>query len=79
MKILYFGPARDCTGLGAEDITIQEGTTVSGLWDELITRHPRLAECRAVSRVAIDMSYATGDEIVSDAAELAIIPPVAGG
>lgn len=79
MNILYFGPARDCTGLGAEEITIEEGTTVSGLWDALIARHPRLTECRAISRVAIDMSYAIGDEVISDAAEIAIIPPVAGG
>lgn len=79
MKILYFGPARDCTGLGAEEIAPEDGMTVDRLWETLIERYPRLAECRPVSRIALDMCYVSGNEVISGATEIAIIPPVAGG
>ena len=79
MKILYFGLARDCTGIGSEDFSIEEGITVRKLWDGLVERHPRLAECREFSRMAVDMRYVADDEVIAGASEIAIIPPVAGG
>lgn len=79
MKILYFGLARDCTGVGSEDVVFEEGATVGRLWEGLIARHPRLAQCREFSRMAVDMRYVSDDEVIAGASEIAIIPPVAGG
>lgn len=78
MTILYFGVARDCSGRSSETIDCGE-LSVDGLWDLLIARHPELASCRAIARIAVDMRYAEGGEIVPAGAEVAVIPPVAGG
>ncbi len=78
-RILYFGWARDCAGIEAEELEIPEGTTVLRLWGELVSRHPGLEACRSSSRVAVDARYASDESVVPAGAEIAIIPPVAGG
>ncbi len=78
MRVLYFGPARDCAGMESEEIAA-DGLTVNQLWNELIARHPALEPCRRISRVAIDMNYATEQQVINSTSEVAIIPPVAGG
>ena len=78
-RILYFGVARDLAGTSSEEVIVSGVTTLEGLWPMLIARHPALEAIRPISRVALDMQYATDDMLVSDSAEVAIIPPVAGG
>jgi molybdopterin converting factor subunit 1 len=79
MTILYFGVARDHAGAAREDIDAVAGLTVAGLWEELIRRHPELASCRSISRMAADMEYVGDADAIGGAREVAIIPPVAGG
>jgi molybdopterin converting factor subunit 1 len=79
MTILYFGPARDCAGMYSETVSLDGPLTIDQLWSWLIERHPRLAECRAISRIAVDMEYLSDGDVITDASEVAIIPPVAGG
>jgi molybdopterin synthase catalytic subunit len=79
MTILYFGPARDCAGIQSEPLGERGPLALDDLWRLLIERHPRLAECRSISRVAVDMEYIDDGGIVPEGAEVAIIPPVAGG
>jgi molybdopterin converting factor subunit 1 len=78
-RILYFGVARDHAGCSDEAIELERGSTIGGLWDLLVARHPRLAAIRGICRVAADMQYATDDMAVDGVDEIAIIPPVAGG
>jgi molybdopterin synthase catalytic subunit len=78
-KILYFGWARDLAGCDHDDLTLTDGMPLESLWDRLVERHPELARCRPTARVAIDMEYARAGSLVGDDAEIAIIPPVAGG
>lgn len=79
MNVLYFGVARDCAGISSEEIDLAEGSTVEELWSALVARHPGLAACKGISRIAVDMSYVGEGETISGAREIAIIPPVAGG
>lgn len=79
MTILYFGVARDCAGRASEEIDVAGGLSVAELWSELIERHPELASCRSISRIAVDMEYVDEDRALAGAREVAIIPPVAGG
>lgn len=79
ITILYFGWARDCAGIVSENIQLDEAVSVSTLWDILIDRHPRLSECRASSRLAVDMNYVDDTDMVPDGSDVALIPPVAGG
>jgi molybdopterin converting factor subunit 1 len=79
ITVLYFGWARDCAGIVSERIETTDPLSVSRLWDILIERRPRLAECRSSSRMAVDMNYADDADLVPDGSEVALIPPVAGG
>lgn len=77
--IVYFGVARELAGVSTEEVAATGVESVAGMWSQLITRHPALASIRSVSRVAVDMKYATDETLIDDSAEVAIIPPVAGG
>jgi molybdopterin converting factor subunit 1 len=79
MTILYFGLARDHAGISSEEIAVRENITLEMLWTLLIDRHPSLELSRRVSRVAVDMEYVNDGAIIPPNAEIAIIPPVAGG
>jgi len=79
MTILYFGPARECAGVSSETIDGDLPITLDAFWDGAIARHPGLARCRAISRVAVGMEYLGADQTIPPDAEVAIIPPVAGG
>jgi MoaE-MoaD fusion protein len=79
IRVLYFGLARDLAGVETEEVEIAAEIPVRDLWSVLIDRHPGLAGCRGISRVALDMTYASDESVVVDGAEVAVIPPVAGG
>jgi molybdopterin converting factor small subunit len=77
--LLYFGWARDCAGTGSEEIEIDGTIGPEQLWELILERHPRLQECRSASRLAVDMQYVGSNAEMGNDAEIAIIPPVAGG
>ena len=79
MIILYFGPARECAGISSETIDSDRPITLDTFWEGAIARHPGLARCREISRVAVGMEYLGAGEMIPADAEVAIIPPVAGG
>ena len=56
-----------------------EGSTAAVVFDELCRRQPRLAAMKAMLRCAVDQEYADWDSVLHDGAELALIPPTAGG
>ena len=58
---------------------VAEGGTVATVFDELSHLHPRLADARRSLRCAVDLEYASWDDPVHDQAEVAFIPPTAGG
>ena len=77
--ILYFGPARERTGVDSERIEIDAAVDVDSFWKAIIERHPSLESLRASSRLAVDMEYVSSDAMIAPDAEIAVIPPVAGG
>ncbi len=79
MTVLYFGIARDCAECSSETLDWHEGLTVAKLWETLIALHPALGRCRPMARVAVAMRYVSDNEAIPSDAEVAIIPPVAGG
>ncbi len=79
VTLLYFAAAREKAGLSSERLELPAGATVRELLDAVRQRHPELADVLPRCRVAIDQSFATVDASVRDGAEVALIPPVAGG
>jgi molybdopterin converting factor small subunit len=66
-------------GVSHLDLDVAEESTPESVFEELSVREPRLAPMRKVLRCAIDQEYSTWDAVLHDGAELALIPPTAGG
>lgn len=79
INIRYFGPVREALGIELEEVTIPAGISVAGLRDLLLEQHPRFSTLAGASRFAVNMDYALDGDIIPEGAEVAVIPPVAGG
>lgn len=78
VTVLYFAACRERVGLERETVDLA-GLRVSEAVDVLVARHPKLAELASLCRVAVNAAFASTDAVVPDGAEVALIPPVAGG
>ena len=66
-------------GAGRLDLELERGSTVAAAFEELSLRHPKLDGLRAGLRCAVDLEYVEWGAPLHDGAELALIPPTAGG
>jgi molybdopterin synthase catalytic subunit len=78
ITILYFAGARDAAGTSRETLA-GAPATVRELRAALAAAHPRLGPILARSRISVDQEFAEDDAPLRDGAEVALIPPVAGG
>jgi MoaE-MoaD fusion protein len=78
LTILYFAAAREAAGLPRESIPHVAGS-VADLRRALAERHPALGRVLSRCRLAVNQEMATDGDAVPDGAEVAVIPPVAGG
>ena len=83
MKILYFAWLRSRIGRGEEEVEVpSEVKTVGELMAWLRGRGPLYAAVFAqpgLIRAALDQDYATPDQPLGSAREVAFFPPVTGG
>lgn len=79
VTLLYFAAARERAGVSSERLELPPQATVTDLLEAVRRRHPDIADVLPRCRVAIDQSFAAADAPVPDGAEVALIPPVAGG
>lgn len=79
VTVLYFAAARERAGVSREFLEVPEGARVSDVLALLAARHPALTRLLPHLRVAVQQQFVGKDAPVSQDAELALIPPVAGG
>ena len=77
--VQLFAGARESAGVGELSVEIPSGATVAELRRTLANRTPALLPLLTRSRIAINQEFADDSAIVSDGAEVALIPPVSGG
>ncbi len=78
LTVLHFAAARERAGTGQETVEWRGGT-VHQLLEELVARHPGLRSLVPHLRVAVNQEFLPLDAQVPDGAEVALVPPVAGG
>jgi molybdopterin converting factor subunit 1 len=79
-SVLYFAAARERAGVSQEQLTdVPLPGTVRTILESLGERHPALRPLFPHLRVAVNQTFAQLDDVVPDGAEVALIPPVAGG
>ncbi|HYQ80553.1 MAG TPA: molybdenum cofactor biosynthesis protein MoaE [Anaeromyxobacteraceae bacterium] len=78
LTVLYFAAAREAAGTERETLEAAPAT-VADLRRLLVERHPGLARVLVRCRIALDQRLAEEADAVPPVAEVAVIPPVAGG
>lgn len=76
MTVRYYAAARAATGVDSEELW---GTTVSGVLDVAVNRHPELAPVLAVASVLADGRVCDRAAPIVDSLTLEVLPPFAGG
>jgi molybdopterin synthase catalytic subunit len=79
LRVLYFAVFRERIGRDEESLELPAGATVGDAIAALSQRHAAIAQLRGKFRVAVDQDFADDAHVLADGAELALIPPVAGG
>jgi molybdopterin synthase catalytic subunit len=78
VHVLYFAAAREAAGLARETLG-EIPATLGDLRRVLERAHPALSRVLPRCRLAIDQEFADDAAPLRDGAEVAIVPPVAGG
>lgn len=78
VRVLYFAALRERLGTDEEDLELSDGADVAALLAALRQRHEALRGLTGF-RVAVNQRFAREADLVPDGAEVALIPPVAGG
>ncbi len=79
VRLVYLGVLKDLAGKAVEVVEVPEGARVSDLWKILIGKHPRFATFAGSAAVAVNQEYAPAETLLSEGAEVALLPPVSGG
>lgn len=79
ITLRYFAAARERAGCSEEKVALAAGTSVRALLSQLCVAHPALTPLLPHLRVAVNHEFVALDAPVPEAAEVALIPPVAGG
>lgn len=80
VTVLLFAAHRELVG-GARDtvVSLPERATVDTLLAQLRARGGGWSRLPRQAAVAVNRRYATGDTVLAEGDEVALIPPVAGG
>ncbi len=79
VTVRFFAAARERTRVGSHVVTLPGPVTVQQVLDEVVRVYPTLLELLPKVRLAVDQEFAKPGDAVPNLAEVAIIPPVAGG
>ncbi len=79
VRVLFFSVLQDITGLAEIDVEMEPGATLGELVQELQVRWPALTKWDKNLLLAVDQAYAKRETVLTENAEVAIMPPVQGG
>jgi len=79
VEVLFFGIARNVTGVASEQADLPEGTSVATLRRRYDGLFPRLAAMAGSLLLAVNQEIADPSQILREGDEVAFLPPVSGG
>jgi molybdopterin converting factor subunit 1 len=78
VRLLFFAHYRDLAGHDEIELELPPGSTARAAVERLRT-DPRLSALPTQPAIAVNRTYASLNDGLSDGDEIALIPPVAGG
>jgi molybdopterin synthase catalytic subunit/molybdopterin converting factor small subunit len=79
IRLLAFASAGDALGASEMDLEMPDGSRVADLRERLDRDHPRLAPLWPRLAIAVDGRVVSLEALLTDGAEVALLPPVSGG
>lgn len=79
LTVLLFAKLRELAGTDRVSVTVPDGATVSLLKQELGKRFPAAMTLLERSVIAVNHEFAAEERVLTEADEIAVIPPVSGG
>lgn len=79
VQVLCFAAVRELVGAGEVTVALPANAVARDVLEVLCMRHPALRAHAGSIRLAVDGEYVQGDASLRPGAEVALIPPVAGG
>lgn len=79
VRVKLFAAARELAAAGDVTLEIADSATVDDVQRALLKVVPALEKIVSHARWAVDAEFAAGDSVVTEQAEVALIPPVSGG
>ncbi len=79
VRVLFFASWKEVVGGPETDLSLPPGSTAADAMEAIVARWPGLASRATHATLAINQTYAAGDQALNDGDELAIVPPVSGG
>ena len=79
VHVRLFARARDLAGTDILRVEMPDGGTISDLRRRLAAEYPRLTSLLERSALAVENEFADDSLMLSDNAEVALLPPVSGG
>lgn len=79
VRVRVFAALREILGKEEVEVELPEGTTIEGLWEQLVSDDDRLAPFTKSINFAINHDFVGKETELSSDDEVAFLPPVSGG
>ncbi|OFV98223.1 MAG: hypothetical protein A3F68_10010 [Acidobacteria bacterium RIFCSPLOWO2_12_FULL_54_10] len=79
VKVLFFGQLKEIIGKTGEDVNLQDGISIGGLFDRYASQYPRLMEHSSSLLFSKNREFASRNDALHEGDEIAFLPPVSGG
>lgn len=79
IKVRLFANLRELVGEREITITVPNGVTVSYLNNEILKKYPQLKSFSNKFVTSVNCKVTSGDTIINNSDEIALLPPVSGG
>ncbi|MCC7373099.1 MAG: MoaD/ThiS family protein [Verrucomicrobiales bacterium] len=79
IRVRYWSWFKDIAGQAQEEFQVNDGASLGDLLESVRQRHPRLAEARKSTLVAVGTEYQPVSYLLATGDEVSLFPPVQGG
>lgn len=79
VRVKLFAAARELAGASEVGVEVRAGATLADVERALLAAVPTLERILPHARWAVNAEFAPGTAVVTERAEIALIPPVSGG
>jgi len=79
IKVNFYSYLREHAGCERTEMTVDDGCTLGGLHDQLMTQFSKLAAMKKSTLLAVGVDYQPREHVLQDGDEVSLFPPVSGG